>query len=64
MAEEELKRIAVYKEKKSKGKVADLRTNILMLGLSPPDYLLRAASNVYTNELEQTLLVSAMTFVH
>lgn len=28
-----------------------------MLGLSPSDYVLRALSNVNTNDLEQTLLV-------
>ncbi|KAL2554389.1 transducin family protein/WD-40 repeat family protein [Forsythia ovata] len=56
MAEDELKRIAVYEEEKSNGKVADFRPNILMLGLSPSDYVLRAVSNVHTNDLEQTLL--------
>ncbi|CAA2975134.1 WD repeat-containing 3 [Olea europaea subsp. europaea] len=56
MADEELKRLAEYEEEKSKGKVADFRPNILMLGLSPPDYVLRALSNVDTNDLEQTLL--------
>ena len=29
----------------------------MMLGLSPSDYVLRALSNVHTNDLEQTLLV-------
>ncbi|KAL2554325.1 transducin family protein/WD-40 repeat family protein [Forsythia ovata] len=56
MAEDELKRIAEYEEEKSNGKVADFRPNILMLGLSPSDYVLRAVSNVHTNDLEQTLL--------
>ncbi|CAI9766340.1 unnamed protein product [Fraxinus pennsylvanica] len=56
MAEEELKRIAEHEEEKSKGKVTDFRPNILMLGLSPSDYVLRAVSNVHTNDLEQTLL--------
>ncbi|CAA3008816.1 WD repeat-containing 3, partial [Olea europaea subsp. europaea] len=51
-------------EEKSKGKVADFRPNILMLGLLPPDYVLRAVSNVHTNDLEQTLLVRAVSFVH
>ncbi|XP_022846677.1 WD repeat-containing protein 3 homolog isoform X2 [Olea europaea var. sylvestris] len=44
------------KEEKSKGKVADFRPNILMLGLPPPDYVLHTVSNVHTNDLEQTLL--------
>ncbi|KAK6140075.1 hypothetical protein DH2020_026210 [Rehmannia glutinosa] len=43
-------------EEKSKGKAADFRPNILMLGLSPSDYVLRAVSNVHTNDLEQALL--------
>ncbi|PIM99651.1 WD40-repeat-containing subunit of the 18S rRNA processing complex [Handroanthus impetiginosus] len=54
--EEELKRIAEHEEEKSKGKVADFRPNILMLGLSPSDYVLRAVSSVRTNDLEQALL--------
>ncbi|KAL0375010.1 UNVERIFIED_CONTAM: putative WD repeat-containing protein C3D6.12 [Sesamum radiatum] len=56
IAEEELKRIAEYKEEKSKGKVGDFRPNILMLGLSPSNYVLRAVSSVHTNDLEQALL--------
>lgn len=36
--------------------MAEFRPNILMLGLSPSDYVLRAISNVNTNDLEQTLL--------
>ncbi|CAA3032169.1 WD repeat-containing 3 [Olea europaea subsp. europaea] len=63
MAEEELKCIAEYVEEKSKGKVADFRPNILMLGLPPPDYVLRTVFNVHTNDFEQTLLLSAVTFV-
>lgn len=38
----------------------DFQPNVMMLGLSPSDYVLRAISNVTTNDLEQTLLV----FVH
>lgn len=34
-----------------------------MLGLSPSDYVLRAISNVNTNDLEQTLLVSCFGFI-
>lgn len=55
-AEAELKRIADYEEETRRGKVAEFRPNILMLGLSPSDYVLRAISNVNTNDLEQTLL--------
>lgn len=47
-----------FKEEQSKGKVADFRPNILMLDLSPSDYVLRAVSSVHTNDLEQALLVS------
>ncbi|KAI8563256.1 hypothetical protein RHMOL_Rhmol03G0098700 [Rhododendron molle] len=56
MAEAELKRIAEHEEDKSRGKVAVFQPNILMLGLSPYDYVLRALSSVHTNDLEQTLL--------
>ncbi|KAH0635494.1 hypothetical protein KY289_035409 [Solanum tuberosum] len=56
MAVAELKRIAEHQEDKSKGKASEFRLNILMLGLSPSDYVLRALSSVRTNDLEQTLL--------
>lgn len=56
MADAELKRIAEHEEDKSKGRVSEFRPNILMLGLSPSNYLLRALSSVHTNDLEQTLL--------
>ncbi|XP_059305925.1 uncharacterized protein LOC132057366 [Lycium ferocissimum] len=56
MADAELKRIAEHEEDKSKGRVSEFRPNILMLGLSPSDYVLRALSSVHTNDLEQTLL--------
>ncbi|KAL7137502.1 hypothetical protein ABFS83_10G097000 [Erythranthe nasuta] len=56
MAEEERKRIAQNEEEKSKGRVADFRPNILMLGLSPSDYVLKSVSSVHTNDLEQALL--------
>lgn len=56
VAEHELKRIAEHEEEKSRGKVADFQSNIIMLGLSPSDYVLRAISNVKMNDLEQTLL--------
>ncbi|XP_009621040.1 uncharacterized protein [Nicotiana tomentosiformis] len=53
MADAELKRIAQHEEDKSKGRVSEFRPNILMLGLSPSDYLLRTLSSVHTNDLEQ-----------
>ncbi|KAK6943894.1 WD40 repeat [Dillenia turbinata] len=56
LADIELKRIAEYEEEKAKGLIADLRPNVLMLGLSSSDYILRAVSNVRTNDLEQALL--------
>ncbi|CBI30172.3 unnamed protein product, partial [Vitis vinifera] len=56
IAEDELKRISEHEEEKTKGKVADFQPNILMLGLSPSDFVLRALSNVHTNDMEQTLL--------
>lgn len=46
-----------FQEDKLKGKATEFRPNILMLGLSPSDFVLRAVSNVHTNDLEQTLLV-------
>ncbi|XP_052173847.1 uncharacterized protein LOC127789105 [Diospyros lotus] len=61
MAEVELKRIAEHEEQKSRGKVADFQPNILMLGLSPSNYVIRALSNVHTNDLEQTLLALPFT---
>ncbi|OMO73721.1 hypothetical protein COLO4_26906 [Corchorus olitorius] len=56
VAEVELKRIAEHEEEKSRGKVSEFQPNIIMLGLSPSDYVLRALSNINTNDLEQTLL--------
>ncbi|PQQ19784.1 WD repeat-containing protein 3 [Prunus yedoensis var. nudiflora] len=56
IAEVELKRLAEHEEEKSRGKVAEFQPNIVLLGLSPSDYVLRAVSNVQTNDLEQTLL--------
>lgn len=44
-------------EEKARGTVAKFQSNILMLGLSPSDYVLRSVSNVRPNDLEQTLLV-------
>ncbi|XP_058083541.1 uncharacterized protein LOC131231393 isoform X2 [Magnolia sinica] len=55
-AEEESKLIDQHKEDKRSGRTTDLQPNVMMLGLSPSDYVLRAISNVHTNDLEQTLL--------
>lgn len=44
------------------GTRSDFQPNVMMLGLSPSDYVLRAISNVTTNDLEQTLLVFAHSF--
>lgn len=40
-----------------RGKVAEFQPNIIMRGHSPSAFILRAVSNVHTNDLEQTLLV-------
>ncbi|KAL5546056.1 hypothetical protein UlMin_005743 [Ulmus minor] len=56
MAEVELTRIAEHEEEKAAGRVAGFQPNVIMLGLSPSDYVLRAVSNVQTSDLEQTLL--------
>ncbi|KAK1429457.1 hypothetical protein QVD17_11666 [Tagetes erecta] len=56
IAAEELKRKAEHEEEKRRGKGAEFQPNIIMLGLSPSDYILRAVSKVHTNDLEQTLL--------
>lgn len=44
-------------EEKARGRVAEFQPNVVMLGLSPSDYVLRALSSVRTSDLEQTLLV-------
>ncbi|KAL6145646.1 hypothetical protein ACLB2K_056331 [Fragaria x ananassa] len=56
ISDAELKRLAEHEEEKSRGSVADFKPNSLMNGLSPSEYVLRACSNVQTNDLEQTLL--------
>ncbi|XP_030493380.2 uncharacterized protein LOC115709420 [Cannabis sativa] len=56
IAEVELKRLTDYEEEKAKGKVAPFQPNVLLLGLSPSEYILRAISKVQTSDLEQTLL--------
>ncbi|KAH0638877.1 hypothetical protein KY290_036183 [Solanum tuberosum] len=57
MAVVELNRIAEHQGDKSKGKVSKFRPNILMLRLSPSEYVLFALSSVRTNDLDQTLLL-------
>ncbi|XP_047325441.1 WD repeat-containing protein 3 [Impatiens glandulifera] len=56
MSEAELKRISEHEEEKSRGRDVAFPPNILMLGLSPSDYVLRSITNVHANDLEQTLL--------
>ncbi|GAB2272268.1 Dip2/Utp12 protein [Dionaea muscipula] len=56
LAEVESKRISEHEEEQRRGKIAVFQPNILMLGLSPSDYVLRTLSNVRTSDLEQTLL--------
>ncbi|XP_052880481.1 uncharacterized protein LOC108462016 [Gossypium arboreum] len=55
VAEVELKRIAEHEDEKARGKVAEFQPNMIMLGLSASDYVLRALSYISTNDLEQTL---------
>ncbi|XXG49713.1 hypothetical protein AAC387_Pa02g3814 [Persea americana] len=56
MAEAEMKRLDQHKEDVKSGTRSDFQPNVMMLGLSPSDYVFRAISNVTTNDLEQTLL--------
>lgn len=53
----------LFQEEKTRGKVADFEPNMIMLGLSPSDYVLRALSNINANDLEQTLLVLSIVHV-
>ncbi|KAF8389466.1 hypothetical protein HHK36_026161 [Tetracentron sinense] len=55
-AKAESERIAQYKEEKTSGRLINFQPNVMMLGLSPSDYVLRALSNVRTTDLEQALL--------
>ncbi|PIA54777.1 hypothetical protein AQUCO_00900986v1 [Aquilegia coerulea] len=55
-AEVELNRMAQHKEEKEHGAVSDFQPNVILLGLSPSDYVLRALSNTQTNDLEATLM--------
>ncbi|KAK9755554.1 hypothetical protein RND81_01G034100 [Saponaria officinalis] len=56
MAEVETTRITEHEEETRRGKVSKFVPNMLMLGLSPSDYVLRSLSKVQTSDLEQTLL--------
>ncbi|PWA36891.1 G-protein beta WD-40 repeat-containing protein [Artemisia annua] len=56
IASEELKRMAEHEEEKRRGNGAEFRSHFTMKGLSPSEYILRAVSEVKTNDLEQTLL--------
>ncbi|KAF5187418.1 Wd repeat-containing protein [Thalictrum thalictroides] len=55
-AEVELNRMAEHKEEKKHGVQFEFQPNVILLGLSPSDYVLRALSNTQTNDLEATLL--------
>ncbi|KAH9625186.1 hypothetical protein KSS87_001871 [Heliosperma pusillum] len=56
MAEAEVLRITEHEKEKTMGKVSKFVPNMLMLGLTPSDYVLRSLSKVQTSDLEQTLL--------
>ncbi|WCJ34441.1 transducin family protein / WD-40 repeat family protein [Euphorbia peplus] len=56
VADVELTRIAEHEEEESRGRVAKFQPNPIMNGFNPSEYVLRAISNVHTNDLEQTLL--------
>lgn len=47
-----------FQGEKAKGKLSEFQPNLIMLGLSPTDYVLKAVSNVQTSDLEQTLVVN------
>lgn len=51
-------------EEKTRGTVAKFQPNVLMLGLSPSDYVLRSISNVKPNDIEQTLLVRTLLSIY
>ncbi|KAG0623863.1 hypothetical protein M758_3G207300 [Ceratodon purpureus] len=55
MADSEIERLRLHKES-NKGKEDTFQPNVLMLGLSPPAYVLRAISSVRPSDLEQALL--------
>lgn len=47
-----------FQEEKTRGKVPDFAPNIVMLGLSPSEFVLKTISKEKTNDLEHILLVS------
>ncbi|XP_024364353.1 uncharacterized protein [Physcomitrium patens] len=55
MADSEIERLRVHK-KSTNGKEDGFQANVLMLGLSPSDYVLRSISSVRPSDLEQALL--------
>ncbi|KAJ6331283.1 hypothetical protein OIU76_009791 [Salix suchowensis] len=58
VAEVELQRIAEHQVSGGEhhGNVTEYQPNVVMLGLSPSNYVLRAFTNIHTNDLEQALL--------
>ncbi|CAN6916134.1 unnamed protein product [Brassica oleracea] len=56
LAENEKNRIAEYEEEKTRGTVPDLAPNVVMLGLSPSEFVLKTISKEKTNDLEHILL--------
>lgn len=48
----------IFQEEKTRGTVPDLAPNVVMLGLSPSEFVLKTISNEKTNDLEHILLVS------
>ncbi|KAG6555190.1 hypothetical protein Mapa_003229 [Marchantia paleacea] len=58
MAESEIERLALHKkEKKSDSKAGQFKPNVLLLGMSPHAFVLRAVSSVRPSDLEQALLM-------
>lgn len=51
----------IFQEEKTRGKVPDFAPNIVMLGLSPSEFVLKTISKEKTNDLEHILLVSCFS---
>eukprot|EP00252_Welwitschia_mirabilis_P023899 TRINITY_DN6886_c0_g1_i2.p1 TRINITY_DN6886_c0_g1~~TRINITY_DN6886_c0_g1_i2.p1 ORF type:complete len:324 (-),score=71.14 TRINITY_DN6886_c0_g1_i2:373-1344(-) len=60
-AEAESDRLKKYQEDVNNGIKSQFQPNVMMLGLSPSEYVLRAISSVRTSDLEQTLLALPFT---
>lgn len=60
-ADAENDRLQQYEEEMKNGLKTRFQPNVVMLGLSPSAYILRAVSAVRTNDLEQTLLALPFT---